>query len=67
MKIKAKVSFCGVLSMGKGEVREYSDQAVISDLLRAGYVEEVKEAPAPVKEEKAAPAKGKAVKSRDSK
>jgi hypothetical protein len=41
MKIKAKVSFCGVLSMGKGEVREYSDEAVLSDLLKAGYIEEV--------------------------
>lgn len=45
MKIKAKISFCGVLSMGKGEVREYSDEAVLSDLLRAGYVEKVEETP----------------------
>ena len=45
MKIKAKISFCGALSMGKGEVREYSDEAVLSDLLRAGYVEEVEEMP----------------------
>jgi len=62
MKIKAKVSFCGVLSMGKGEIREYGNEAVLSDLLQAGYIEEVvaKEA----KEPKAEPApKKKAVKS----
>lgn len=59
MKIKAKVSFCGVLSMGKGEVREYSDEAVLSDLLKAGYIEEVA-----AKEPKAEPStKKKAVKS----
>lgn len=61
MKIKAKVSFCGVLSMGKGEIREYGNETVLSDLLRAGYIEEVvteTEKPA----EKAAPKK-KAVKS----
>lgn len=46
MKIRAKISFCGVLSMGLGEVRECNDKAVLDDLLRAGYVEEVKDAPA---------------------
>lgn len=46
MKIKAKTSFCGILSMAKGEVRECSNQAVLTDLLKAGYVEEVKENPA---------------------
>ena len=41
MKIKAKVGFSGVLSMGKGEIREYDNEAVLSDLLQAGYIEEV--------------------------
>lgn len=41
MKIEALVSFCGVLSMAKGEIRDYSDMAVVSDLLDAGYVKEV--------------------------
>ncbi len=43
MKIEALVSFCGVLTMAEGEVREYSDEAVLSDLLKAGYIKEAKE------------------------
>lgn len=49
MKIRAKISFCGVLSMGLGEVTECNDKNLLSDLLRAGYIEEVKDEP---KEEK---------------
>lgn len=45
MKIKALVSFSGVFSMYKGEIKEYSDNAILQDLLQAGYVEEVKEKP----------------------
>lgn len=40
MKVKAKVSFSGIVSMGLGEVREIDDEEVLRDLLRAGYVEE---------------------------
>ena len=43
MKIEALVSFYGVLTMAEGEVRECSDEAVLSDLLKAGYIKEVKE------------------------
>ena len=43
MLIKATVSFSGSLCMAKGDVRECSDKAVLSDLLDAGYVVEVKE------------------------
>ena len=43
MKIKALASFSGAFSMYKGEVGEHSDKAVLSDLLQAGYIEEVKE------------------------
>lgn len=43
MRIEALVSFCGVLSMAKGEVRDYGNEAVVSDLLNAGYVKEVPE------------------------
>ena len=57
MKIKAKISFCGKLSMGMGEVRDCDDEAVVADLLRAGYVEEVAD-----KAEKAVKAKKRAVK-----
>lgn len=43
MKIEALVSFCGALSMAKGEIRDYSNEAVISDLLNAGYVKMIEE------------------------
>lgn len=42
MKIKALVSFAGAISMYAGEEREYNDKAVLSDLKKAGYIEEVK-------------------------
>lgn len=42
MKVKALVSFAGAFSMGRGEERECSDKAILSDLLQAGYIEEVK-------------------------
>ena len=41
MFIKAICSFSGALTMCQGETREYNNQAVLDDLLRAGYVEEV--------------------------
>lgn len=41
MKIRALKSFCGALTMAQGDVREYSDETVLSDLLKAGYIEEV--------------------------
>ena len=39
MVIKAKIGFCGVLCMAKGEIREYDNKVVLADLLRAGYIE----------------------------
>ena len=42
MKIKALVGFAGVLTMKKGEILEYGDKAVLQDLLKAKYIEEVK-------------------------
>ncbi len=49
-KVKAKISFAGIVTMGAGEVREITDEATVKDLLQAGYVEEVTSAPkAPVK------------------
>ena len=41
MKIKATTSFAGVISMHKGQVLDCSDNAVVQDLLRCGYVKEV--------------------------
>ena len=41
MKIRALVSFSGVLSLGEGQETEYNDEVVLQDLLQAGYIEEV--------------------------
>ncbi len=42
MRVKALVSFSGIITMSAGEVGEISEKEVLNDLLRAGYVEEVK-------------------------
>lgn len=40
---RALVSFSGIISMAKGETIEtISDEFVLKDLLKAGYIEEVK-------------------------
>ena len=44
MKYKARVSFGGKVSMVVGEVRDLTDNAIVKDLLKAGYIEEVKPA-----------------------
>ena len=38
MKYKALTSFSGVLSMSKNEVRELTNEALIKDLTKAGYI-----------------------------
>ena len=43
MRIRALRGFAGVLTMSKGEEREYDNEAVIKDLFRAGYIVEVDE------------------------
>ena len=52
---KALISFSGVISMRKGEVRAITDKAVVADLLRAGYIEEVKTEKKPKAEENTEP------------
>jgi hypothetical protein len=42
MKVKAKVSFSGLISMHEGEEREIENKVIYEDLLNAGYVDEVK-------------------------
>ena len=42
-KVKAITSFAGIVSMSAGEIREIDDNTVLSDLLSAGYVEELSE------------------------
>ena len=39
---KALVGFSGLINMRKDEVREIKDKEIIKDLLKAGYIEEVK-------------------------
>ena len=41
---KALVNFGGVVSMHVGEVKDISDVNIAKDLLRAGYIEEIKPA-----------------------
>ena len=43
-KYKAKTSFSGVVSMYVGEVKELTDDTIVKDLIRAGFIEEVKPA-----------------------
>lgn len=38
MSYMATVSFSGLISMHKGEVREISDSSLVEDLTKAGYL-----------------------------
>lgn len=51
MKIRSIVSFCGPLTMAAGEIGECSDETLLSDLLRAGYIEPAEEAAKPAENE----------------
>lgn len=44
MAYKAVVSFSGKVSMVVGEVRDLTNNAIVKDLLKAGYIEEVQPA-----------------------
>ena len=41
---KALKSFSGVVSMAEGEVKDISDNLIVNDLVKAGYIEEIKPA-----------------------
>ena len=43
MQVKALKTFSGLIAMKTGDVREITDKAIYTDLIKAGYVEEVKE------------------------
>lgn len=59
MMYKALISFTGLVSMAQGDVREISDISLANDLLKAGYIEEVrKDAPQKVTEKKAKSPRG---------
>lgn len=40
---KALISFSGLVSMAEGDVRDIANKEVVKDLLKAGYIEEVKD------------------------
>ena len=42
MLYKSNKSFCGLVTMKRGQVKELKDEAIIKDLLRAGYIEPFK-------------------------
>jgi hypothetical protein len=42
LKVKALVSFSGIVTMTQGEEKEIENKIVLKDLLKAKYVSEVK-------------------------
>ena len=48
---RALKSFAGSVSMRRGELKAISDPIIVKDLLKAGYIEEVKPAKSEPKEE----------------
>ncbi len=43
MKVKATISFSGTVTMAKGDTKDIKNEAVLNDLLKAGYVEKVED------------------------
>lgn len=41
MKIKALISFSGVITMHEGEIRDIENKEVLTDLLKAQYVKKI--------------------------
>lgn len=41
---RAKVCFSGLISMRKNEVKDIKNKKIVKDLLKSGYIEEVKPA-----------------------
>ncbi len=56
MMYRALLSFTGKISMAMGDVKEIKDTSIAKDLLKAGYIEEIKEiVPEKVTEKKKSP------------
>lgn len=51
-KYLVKVSYGGAVNATAGEIVNYSDKKIINDLLKAGYIEEVKAGKAPAEPSK---------------
>lgn len=61
MLYKATTSFTGLENMRRGEVKEIKNEAIVKDLLKAGYIEPVEEKSAKAPEKKdSKPKKAKA-------
>lgn len=52
---KALKTFTGLVNMRKGEVKDIADKAIVTDLLRCGYIEDL----SPAKVEKATKSRSK--------
>ena len=59
MKVKAKVSFAGTITMGAGDEGEILDEKIVKDLVAAGYVEVVNDSEENAKKVKVAPVQHK--------
>ena len=53
---KALKSFSGVISMAEGDIKDISNPIILKDLVKAGYIEEVKPAETKAKKKKTAEA-----------
>ena len=51
---KALKSFSGVISMAEGDVKDISNPIIVKDLVKAGYIAEVKPAETKAKKKKTA-------------
>lgn len=58
MAYRALKSFTGLLTMTKGEVRDIEDEALVKDLLKAGYLVDLSEKQKVAKSSKATRSKG---------
>lgn len=54
MIYKALRSFSGNISMAEGDTKDISDPNIVKDLVKAGYIEEVKPAETKAKKKKTA-------------
>lgn len=58
MAYKALKSFAGLVSMKRGEERDIKDEALVKDLLRAGYITDLSEKQKTTKSSKSSKTKG---------
>lgn len=58
MAYRALRSFSGLISMVKNEVRDIEDKKIVTDLIRAGYIEDLSEKQKSSKSSKSSKTKG---------